>query len=249
MVFVHGYGEYQHMWRFITPEFEKDHRTVLFDIIGEDQGTVDGYPSERYGTLHGHADDLLRILRALDLHQVMLVGHSVGGMIGALAAIEEPERFAGLVMITASARYVDDDGYTGGFSRADIEGLLDAIDSNYLGWSRATAPTVMADGTRPELTEELVQSFARTNPRIALQFARATFLSDHRDDLPRITLPTLVLQCTADAMVPASVGDHLHEHIPGSRLEILSATGHFPHLSAPGPTVQAVRAFVDTVEV
>ncbi len=249
MVFVHGFGEYQHMWRFITPEFEEDRRTVLFDILGDDQGAVNGYPPERYGTLRGHADDLLRILRALDLHQVMLVGHSVGAMIGALAAIEEPERFAGLVMITASARYVDDDGYVGGFSRADIEGLLDAIDSNYLGWSRATAPTVMADGSMPELTEELVQSFARTNPRIALQFARATFLSDHRDDLALLKLPVLVLQCTADAMVPASAGDYLHEHIPGSRLQVLSATGHFPHLSAPAPTVEAVRAFVDTVTV
>lgn len=240
MVFVHGYGEYQHMWRFITPEFEDDRRTVLFDIIGEDQGTVGGYPPERYGTLRGHADDLLDILRALDLQQVMLVGHSVGGMIGALAAIEEPERFAGLVLITASPRYVDGDGYTGGFSRTDIEGLLDAIDSNYLGWSRATAPTVMAHGSMPELTEELVQSFARTNPRIALQFARATFLSDHRADLARINLPVLVLQCTADAMVPSSVGDYLHDNIPGSRLQVLSA---------PAPTVQAVRAFVDTVKV
>ncbi len=249
MVFVHGYGEYQHMWRFITPEFEDDRRTVLFDIIGEDQGTIDGYPPERYGTLHGHADDLLRILHALDLHQVILVGHSVGGMIGALAAIEEPERIAALIMITASPRYVDADDYTGGFSRTDIEGLLDAIDSNYLGWSRTTAPAVMADGSMPELTEELVQSFARTNPRIALQFARATFLSDHRDDLARLELPVLVLQCTADAMVPPSVGDYLHEHIPGSRLQILNATGHFPHLSAPAPTVEAVRMFVDTVKV
>lgn len=244
VVFAPGYGEYQQMWRFIAPVLETEHRTVLFDVIGADQGTVDGYPPERYGSLHGYADDLRQIADLLDLRGATLVGHSVGAMIGILAALERPERFDRLVLIGASPRYLDDEGYRGGFSAADVDGLLTAIDSNYLGWSRATAPSVMANPGRPELAAELVESFTRTNPRIALQFARATFLSDHRADVRRIRVPTLVLQCSADVMVPVPVGRYLHEQIAGSEFELLHAEGHFPHLSAPQPVLAAVRRFL-----
>lgn len=244
LVFAPGYGEYQRMWRFLAPTFEDHFRTVLFDVIGADQGSPDGYPADRYESLHGYADDLRQIARALDLRGATLVGHSVGAMIGVLTALAEPDRFTRLVLIGASPRYLDDDGYRGGFSRADVDGLLNAIDSNYLGWSRDTAPAVMANAARPELAAELVESFTRTNPRIALQFARATFLSDHRDDLRHIDVPTLVLQCSADVMVPTSVGHYLHDHIADSRFELLEAEGHFPHLSAPRPTLAAVRRFL-----
>lgn len=244
LVFVPGYGECQQMWRFITPSFEADHRVVLFDVLGEEHCAIDGYPAKRYESLYGYAADLIEIVQALDLTGATLVGHSVGAMIGLLAANAEPGRFTRQVLIGASPRYLNDVGYHGGFTDAAIHGLLNAIDSNYLGWSAATAPTVMGNPDRPELAAELAGSFARTNPRIAAQFARATFLSDHRPEVARVRVPTLVLQCSADVMVPTTVGEYLHRHIAGSYFQMLDATGHYPHLSAPRPTIEAVHRFL-----
>jgi sigma-B regulation protein RsbQ len=245
LLFVPGYGGNQTMWRFLTPAFEHRHRIVLYDVLGPHAASLTGYRDDRYAGLPGYADDLLEICRALDLTGVTLVGHSVGAMIALLATVREPGRFAGLVMIGASPRYLDDGDYHGGFSRAAIDELLDAIDSNYLGWSSTIAPQAMATPERPDLADELTRSLTRVNPRVAMQFAEATFLSDHRADLAEVTVPTSVLQCRADTIVPLSVGRYLHRHIAGSTYEVLNGTGHFPHLSAPRQTTAAVRSFLD----
>jgi sigma-B regulation protein RsbQ len=244
MVFAHGFGCDQNMWRFVTPAFEDDYRTVLFDFVGAGGSDLSAYDPRRYGTLDGYAQDVTEVIRALDLRGVIFVGHSVAAMIGVLAANLEPDRFAALVLVAPSPRYIDDEGYAGGFTEADIEGLLTALDSNYLGWSAAMAPVIMANPGQPQLGQELTASFCRTDPDIAKRFARATFLSDNRADLAGVKLPTLVIQCSADVIAPECVGEYVHAQIPGSVLAKLSATGHCPNLSAPAETVAAIAAFL-----
>ena len=244
MVFSHGFGCDQNMWRHVWPSFADDHRIVLFDHVGHGRSDLGAFDPERYETLDGYAQDVLDICHELDLHDVVFVGHSVSAMIGALAAAAEPERFARLVMVGPSPRYIDDEGYTGGFSRADIEGLLQSLESNYLGWSSTMAPVIMGNDDRPELGAELTESFCATDPAIASHFARVTFLSDNRDDLARVRTRSLVLQCSHDAIAPTAVGEYVHEHLPDSELVLLSATGHCPNLSAPRETIAAIRAFL-----
>ncbi|HEV7212393.1 MAG TPA: alpha/beta hydrolase [Blastococcus sp.] len=244
IVFAHGFGCDQEMWRFVAPDFEVDHRVVLFDHVGSGGSDLSAYDSRKYGTLQGYAADLVEILRELDLRDVVLVGHSVSAMIGVLAYRQAPELFGALVMVGPNPRYVDEGDYVGGFSRADIGGLLDALDSNHLGWSAQMAPVIMGNPERPELGEELTNSFCRTDPDIAREFARVTFLSDNRADLAAVAVPTLVLQCTADAIAPDIVGEYVHEHVPGSVLVHLRATGHCPNLSAPEETTAAIRTFL-----
>jgi sigma-B regulation protein RsbQ len=244
MVFAHGFGCDQNMWRGVWPQFADDHHVILFDHVGHGRSDHRAFDPERYATLEGYAADVLDIADALDLHDTVFVGHSVSSMIGALAATQRPERFGRLVMVGPSPRYVDDGDYTGGFSRADIDGLLDSLESNYLGWSGAMAPVIMGNGDRPELSEELTESFCATDPEIAKHFARVTFLSDNRADLPRVPVPTLVLQCSADVIAPEVVGAYVHRHLPESELVLLAATGHCPNLSAPEETAAAIRAYV-----
>jgi sigma-B regulation protein RsbQ len=244
MLFAHGYGCDQHMWRHVAPRFTDEFRVVLFDHLGAGESDWSAYDPQRHGTLSGYAEDVLEICEALDLHDVVFIGHSVSAMIGALAAIEQPERFSKLVMVGPSPRYLDDDGYTGGFGADDIRELLDSLSSNYLGWSSAMAPVIMGNPDRPELGAELAESFCRADPEIARRFAEATFLSDNRADLPRITTPTLVLQCTQDAIAPTAVGEYVHASVPGSTLVLLDATGHCPNLSAPDETFDAIAGFV-----
>ena len=244
MVFAHGFGCDQEMWRLVVPAFETDHRVVLFDYVGSGRSDLSAYDPVRYGSLEGYAADVVEICRELDLDDVVLVGHSVSAMIGVLAAARAPELFGALVMVGPNPRYVDNGDYVGGFSREDIAALLESLDSNHLGWSAAMAPVIMGNPDRPELTAELTDSFCRTDPDIARQFARVTFLSDNRADLPGVRVPTLVLQCTADAIAPEVVGRYVHEHVPGSVYTLLSATGHCPHLSAPAETTAAIRAFL-----
>ena len=244
MVFAHGFGCDLHMWRSVAPAFEHDHRVVLFDHVGAGGSDLAAFDPDRYATLDGYAADLIEICEELDLEDVVFVGHSVSAMIGVLAAIRAPGRFGKLVLVGPSPRYVNDEGYVGGFGRADIDELLDSLDSNYLGWSRAMAPVIMGRPDRPELGDELTNSFCRTDPDIARHFARVTFLSDNRADLGKVAVPTLVLQCSNDVIAPTAVGEYVHRAIPGSRLAILSATGHCPNLSAPDETVEAIRAFL-----
>ncbi len=245
MMFAHGYGCDQNMWRFVAPAFADRYRTVLFDFVGAGGSNLSAYNPQRYGTLDGYAADVVDVLRALDLRDVIFVGHSVSAMIGVLAAVKEPDRFGALVMVAPSPRYIDDDGYTGGFSRQDIEELLGSLESNYLGWSSAMAPVIVGNADRPELGAELTASFCRTDPEIQKRFARATFLSDNRSDLARVRVPALVLQCSEDVIAPPCVGEYVHAQIPGSSLAKLKATGHCPNLSAPVETVGAITAFLN----
>jgi sigma-B regulation protein RsbQ len=244
MIFSHGFGCDQHMWRLVAPAFEEDHCVVLFDHVGAGGSDLSAYDPERYGTLDGYADDVLEICRELDLRDAVFVGHSVSAMIGVLAAARDPQRIGKLVLVGPSARYIDDDGYTGGFGRQDIEELLESLDSNFLGWSSTMAPVIMGNPDRPELGEELTSSFCRTDPDIAARFARVTFMSDNRGDLAAVPVPTLVLQCSDDAIAPRAVGEYVHRAIPRSTFVELAATGHCPNLSAPEETIAAIRSFV-----
>jgi sigma-B regulation protein RsbQ len=245
MLFAHGFGCDQNMWRHVWPAFADDHRVVLFDHVGAGGSDLSAYDAGKYGSLQGYADDVLELCRELELHDVVFVGHSVSSMIGVLAAADEPARFSRLVLVGPSPRYVDDGEYVGGFTHEDIEGLLDSLDSNFLGWSAAYAPAIMGSSQPEELQEELTSSFCRTDPEIARHFARVTFLSDNRADLGRVTTPTLVLQCSDDIIAPDSVGEFVAAQIAGSTLVRMQATGHCPNLSAPEETVASIRAFLD----
>jgi sigma-B regulation protein RsbQ len=232
------------MWRFVAPAFEDAFRVILFDHAGAGGSDPADYDSERHAALEGYAEDVLAICRALDLTDVIFVGHSVSSMIGALAALAEPDRFAKLVMVSPSPRYIDDEGYRGGFSEEDVRELLDSLDSNYLGWSSAMAPVIMGNADRPELSAELTESFCRTDPEIARRFAEVTFTSDNRADLHLVRTPTLVLQCTHDAIAPVSVGEYVAATLPHASLVLLDATGHCPNLSAPEETIAAIKSFL-----
>jgi sigma-B regulation protein RsbQ len=245
MIFAHGYGCDQHMWRLITPAFSDAYRLVLFDHVGSGRSNLGAYSRTKYSTLQGYADDVLEICEELNLEDAIFVGHSVSAIIGVLAAVKAPERFAGLVLIGPSPRYINDGDYAGGFTRQDIEELLEFQDSNYLGWASSLGPAIMGNPDRPELAAELTNSFCRTDPDIAKQFAAVTFLSDNRADLPRVTTPSLILQCQRDAIAPISVGEYVHRHLTNSRLVIMDATGHCPHLSAPEETIAAMKSFLD----
>jgi sigma-B regulation protein RsbQ len=244
MIFAHGFGCDQNMWRHVWPAFADDHRIVLFDHVGLGGSDVSAYDRDRYSSLNGYAADVLEICEELDLRDVVFVGHSVSAMIGVLAAVREPERFGALILVGPSPRYIDDDGYTGGFTRADIDELLASLDSNYLGWSSAMAPVIVGNPDRPELGEELTNSFCRADPEIARHFAHVTFLSDNRADLGRVRTPALVLQCAQDVIAPQAVGDYVHRSLPGSELVLLDATGHCPNLSAPQETIAAIRTYL-----
>jgi sigma-B regulation protein RsbQ len=244
LLLAHGFGCDQNMWRHVTPAFVDDHRVVLFDYVGAGGSDLSAYDPVRYGSLDGYATDVLEICDALGLEDVLFVGHSVSAMVGLLAAKREPERFAALLMVGPSPRYVDEGDYTGGFSAADIDELLGSLESNYLGWSSAMAPVIMGVPERPELGEELANAFCRADPDIARLFARVTFLSDHRADLTQVATPTLVLQCTDDVIAPVSVGEYVRDAMPDAELVLLEATGHCPNLSAPLETANAIKAFL-----
>lgn len=244
MLFAHGFGCDQNMWRYLTPAFESDYQVVVFDYVGAGDSDLAAYDAERYSSLSGYAADVLEICRELELRDVIFVGHSVSAMIGALAAIEDPARFSKLIMVGPSPRYIDEDEYVGGFSDEDIAEMLDSLESNYLGWSGAMAPVIMGNPDRPDLEAELTASFCRTDPAIARQFARVTFLSDNRPDLARVETPTLILQCDDDVIAPVSVGEFVQGALPDSTLVLLNATGHCPHLSAPDQTIAAIHDFL-----
>jgi sigma-B regulation protein RsbQ len=244
MVFAHGYGCDQNMWRLVAPAFADRYRVVLFDHVGAGRSDLSVYDRARYASLQGYADDLLEICDALDVRGGVFVGHSVSAMIGVLAVTREPTRFDRLVLVGPSPRYVDDEGYVGGFGRKDIEELLEFQDSNYLGWSSTLAPVIMGNADRPELAAELTNSFCRTDPEIAKQFAAVTFLSDNRADLASVQTRSLILQCREDAIAPPAVGEYVHRQLADSELVLLDATGHCPHLSAPEQTLAAIEAFL-----
>ena len=245
LVLAHGFGCDQAMWRHVAPAFESTHRVVLFDHVGAGRSDASAFDPARHGSLHGYAADVLAILRTLEMGPATFVGHSVSAMIGVLAANAAPSLIDRLVLVCPSPRYTDDGDYGGGFTRAEIDELLATMDDNYLGWSAQIAPVIMGTPDRPELGAELAGSFCRTDPVIARHFARTTFLSDNRADLDQVTAPSLVVQCRNDAIAPGSVGRYVHEHLAGSELVVLDATGHCPNLSAPDLLVAAMRGYLN----
>jgi sigma-B regulation protein RsbQ len=249
MLFAHGFGCDQNMWRFITPSFESEYRVVLFDYVGAGRSDVRAYDPRRYATLDGYAQDVLDVVRALDLRDVIFVGHSVSSMVGVLAANREPERFDRLILVGPSPRYINDSPYVGGFERGDIEGLLEMMDKNFIGWANFLGPAIVKHPDRPELGEELAASFCSTDPIIARRFAEATFFADNRGDLPHVRVPSLVLQCSDDMIAPLAVGDYVHRHLPGSTLRVMKANGHCPHMSDPDETVALMREYLQPARV
>ena len=244
MMFAHGFGCDQNMWRLVVPAFEQDFRIILFDHVGAGGSDLSSYSRDKYSSLDGYADDVVEIARELSLKDVVFVGHSVSSMIGVLADARAPGLFEALVLVGPSARYIDDSEYVGGFSAAQIEELLTFLDSNHMGWSSAMAPTIMGNANRPELGEELTNSFCRTDPEIAKHFARVTFTSDNRADLEKVRARSLILQCSDDVIAPLAVGEFVHRLLPKSKLVVMQATGHCPNLSAPDETIAEIRAFV-----
>ena len=246
MIFAHGFGCDQHMWRFVAPAFEATHRVVLFDHVGAGGSDPSAYDTVRHSRLEGYAQDVVEILDALGTGPAVFVGHSVSAMIGVLAARDRPDLFERLVLVGPSPRYVDDGDYRGGFSQEEIEELLDTMDDNYLGWSAHLAPVIMGRPDRPELGEELTDSFCRSDPHIARRFARTTFLSDNRADLPDVRTPALVVQCREDVIAPPEVGAYVHARLPVSEMVLLDAVGHCPNLSAPEELVTAMKSYLAT---
>jgi sigma-B regulation protein RsbQ len=246
MLFAHGFGCDQNMWRFVAPAFEDDHRVVMFDYVGSGKSDFGAYDAERYGSLEGYAQDVLDVVHALDLRDVIFVGHSVSSMIGVLAANREPGRFARLVLLVPSARYVNEaPDYVGGFERADLEGLIEMMDRNFIGWANFLAPVIMKNPEKPELGAELETSFCSTDPVIARRFAEATFFADNRADVRDVKVPSLIVQVADDAIAPQSVGEFLHRTMPGSTYQLLDVTGHCPHMSHPEETIGVIREYLD----
>jgi sigma-B regulation protein RsbQ len=244
IIFAHGFGCDQNMWRLVAPAFEHDFKTVLLDHVGAGGSDLSAYDPVKYANLSGYADDLIEVCRDLGLIGAVFVGHSVSAMIGVLASLKAPELFESLVLVGPSPRYINDGDYVGGFTPAQIDELLEFLSDNHMGWSAAMAPAIMGNGDRPELGAELTNSFCRTDPEIAKAFARVTFMSDNRADLRRVTARTLVLQCSADIIAPTEVGEYVHRNVKDSRLVFMQATGHCPNLSAPEETIAAIRNFV-----
>ncbi len=244
MMLAHGFGCDQNMWRFITPAFEEDYRIILFDYVGAGKSDISSYNPERYSSLQGYAQDVLDICDALDLSNVVFVGHSVSSMIGLLAALEKPEYFSELIMVGPSPCYINSDGYVGGFERSDIEGLLETMEKNYIGWANFLAPKIMGNDERPQLGQELTESFCSTDPVIANEFARATFFSDNRHDLVKLQTPALILQCSDDIIAPLEVGHYLHQQLSNSTLKIMQAKGHCPHMSEPEETIRLMKEYL-----
>jgi sigma-B regulation protein RsbQ len=245
MIFAHGFGCDQTMWRYVAPAFESSYRVVLFDHIGAGRSNLAAFDPRRYSSLKGYAEDVIDICTRLEVRGGIFVGHSVSAMIGILAAIERPAFFSRLVLIGPSPCYINRDGYHGGFEPADIEGLLETMEANHLGWSRSMAPMIMGNADRPELATELGDSFCRTDPEIAKHFARTTFTSDNRSDLERVSTPALILQCAQDVIAPSVVGEYVHARLKGSKLVYLKATGHCPNMSAPAEVIQEIKHYLD----
>jgi len=244
MMFAHGFGCDQNMWRLIVPSYAGRYRCVLFDLVGSGGSDLSAYDPAKYSSLQGYADDVLEIIGEFAQGPVIFVGHSVSTMIGLLANVKQPQKFAAQIMIGPSPCYVNGGDYVGGFERKDIDSLLDTLDSNYLGWSSTMAPAIMGAPDQPELGKELTNSFCRTDPEIAKQFARVTFLSDNREDLPMLTTPTLIVQCTDDLIAPVVVGEYTHRMLLDSTLAVIDNVGHCPHLSSPGACTDAIDAFL-----
>ena len=246
MMFAHGFGCDQNMWRFITPAFEDEYKIILFDYVGAGKSDISAYNAERYASLQGYATDIEEICEELNLENVIIIAHSVSAMIALLAAMQKPAYFSKIIMVGPSPCYINDENYVGGFERKDIEGLLETMEKNYIGWSNFLAPKIMGNDDRPELGNELSESFCSTDPVIARRFAEATFFSDNRQDLKKNKIPSLILQCSDDIIAPTQVGKYLSQNLPKSTLKIMKATGHCPHMSEPAETISLIKEYLAT---
>ncbi|KMY55825.1 hypothetical protein AC623_19345 [Bacillus sp. FJAT-27231] len=247
IVFGHGFGCDQNMWRFVAPQFEKEYRVVLFDYVGSGKSDLTAYSYERYGTIEGYVKDLLEVMEALNAGKVIFVGHSISAMIGMMASIRRPEYFECLIMVGPSPRYLNDEsGYYGGFEREDVEELLDMMEMNFVGWASYLAPLALNNSDRPLLTKELETSFCSTDPAVTRKFAEVTFFSDHRGDLEKVETPSLILQCSEDSIVPVGVGKYLESHLKNSTFRLMEAKGHYPHLSHPEETVRLIKEYLSS---
>lgn len=244
MMFAHGFGCDQNMWRYVVPAFEDDYKIITFDHVGAGGSDLSAFVPQKYASLDGYADDIIEIARELALNDIIFVGHSVSALMGIIASLKAPGVFRSLVLVGPSPSYINDGDYTGGFTKQQIEELLESLDNNHLGWSMTMAPVVMGNPERKDLNEELSNSFCRTDPDIAKHFARTTFLSDRRDIVANVNIPTLILQCSNDVIAPEAVGNYMHQQIKGSKLVLMKATGHCPNLSAPQETITAIKEFL-----
>lgn len=244
MMFAHGFGCDQNMWRYITSAFEEDYKIILFDHVGAGGSDLSAFMPHKYEKLEGYANDVIEIATALQLHDIIFVGHSVSSLIGIIASQKSPGLFQSLILVAPSPSYVDDGDYVGGFTKPQIEELLESLDNNHLGWSMTMAPVIMGNPDRKELGDELANSFCRTDPAIAKHFARTTFLSDKRELLSSVNIPSLILQCSDDVIAPQAVGKYMHQQMTGSQLVLMQATGHCPNLSAPEETIDAIKKFL-----
>jgi len=252
MLFAHGFGCDQNMWRLLQPAYAKRFRTVLFDLVGSGKSDISAYDAKKYGSLQGYADDVLEIVHELGQGPTIFVGHSVSGMIGLLADLSARatgKGFAGQIMIGPSPCYINDGDYVGGFARKDIDDLLDTLEGNYLGWASNMAPAIMGAPDQPELATELTNSFCQTDPTIAKQFARVTFLTDLRAELPRLPTPTLIVQCDDDLIAPVAVGEYMHRVMQRAKLAIVKNVGHCPHLSSPSECTRAMDGFISELSL
>lgn len=244
IMFAHGFGCDQTMWRDVAPDFERDHKVILFDLTGAGQSDLTAYDFRRYSSLDGHADDIVAITEEMDLADTVLVGHSVSAITAALASVKSPARFAAIVLVSPSPCFLNDDDYRGGFDRADLEEMIEFMEENYLGWAMQTAPAIAGQNTDEPSADKLTQSFCRTDPAIAQHFGRVTFTSDRREDMKSVSVPSLIIQCDNDAIAPVTVGEWMHAAMPGSVLQTVPVTGHCPHMTAPRITIDAIRAFL-----
>jgi sigma-B regulation protein RsbQ len=232
------------MWRQVIPSFVNEYKIILFDYVGSGYSDVSAFDRTRYSTLQGYAQDVIEILDEVGAQRVNFVGHSVSSMIGALAAIQRPELFETITMIGPSPCYINQGDYVGGFERSDIDSLLNSLESNHMAWSVSMAPVIMGDQDTPEHAAELEASFCRMDPILAQHFARVTFLSDNRKDLPKVAVKTLILQCQKDAIAGLDVGKYVNKCLPNSQLVVMDATGHCPHMSAPLKVAQELQKFL-----
>jgi sigma-B regulation protein RsbQ len=244
LMFAHGFGCDQNVWRFVTPGFEEQYQLALFDYVGAGKSDLNAYNPVKYSTLQGYADDVLELRHSIEAENVVFVGHSVSAMIGLLAAVKDPKAFSSIIMVGPSPRYINDDDYVGGFDKVQMDQLMDMMDNNYLGWSATVAPLIMANADTPELAEELTANFCATEPTIARQFARVTFYSDNRKDVRRLAIPAFIMQCSEDIIAPAEVGEYLRKAIPNNEFVRLQATGHCPHMSHPEEVAEAMESFL-----
>lgn len=247
LVFAHGFGCDQNMWRLLAPQYASRFKTVTFDHVGSGKSDLQAFDPAKYGSLEGYASDVIEVIDAVTDGPVVFVGHSVSAMVGMLAGLKKPEKFIGHVMVGPSPCYINDDDYVGGFTRDDIDSLLETLESNYLGWAGSMAPAIMGAPNQPALAEELTASFCRTDPDIAKHFARVTFTSDNRGDLHKLKAPVLIIQSSDDFIAPLVVGEYLRDRLPHAMLRVVENTGHCPQLSAPGASASAMDEFLASV--